>query len=84
MKNSVDQQVIDFTATYTGTSSREIHNYTTLSSLGIITQPDLITYVIELEDSFGLKYDEGDESGIVTVGDADHLIEKKLGSNNNA
>lgn len=80
MKNSVDQQVISFTATYTGTSSKEIHNYTVLASLGIITQPDLVLYLTELEDSFGLKYDEGDESGIVTVGDADQLIEKKLGS----
>lgn len=79
MGNSIDQQVIDFTATYTGTSPGEISNSTTLSSLGIVTYPDMVTYIVNLEENFGLVYQEGDANGIVTVGDADKLIEKKLG-----
>lgn len=79
MGNSIDQQVIAFTATYTGTSPGEISNSTTLASLGIVTYPDSVSYIVSLEENFGLVYQEGDANGIVTVGDADHLIEKKLG-----
>jgi len=78
MGSSIDQQVIDFTATYTGTSPGEISNSTTLASLGIISQPDVVIYIENLEENFGLTYLEGDANGIVTVGDAAHLIEKKL------
>lgn len=33
---------------------------------------------MELEDNFDLQYEEGDEAGIITVGNAAALIEKKL------
>jgi len=79
MKNSVDQQVIDFTAQYTGTDPGEVHNSTTLESIGIISEEDIITYLTELEESFGLIYESGDQAGIVTVGNAAAMIEKKLG-----
>jgi hypothetical protein len=85
MKNSVDhqelvdQQVIDFTADYTGTDPREIHNSTTLESIGITTEEDVVMYLTELEESFGLIYESGDQIGIVTVGNAAVMIEKKLG-----
>ncbi len=78
MQNSIDQQVIDFTANYTGVSVGDVHNYTTLVSLGIITKPDTIKYITELEDSFDLGYEPGDENGIVTVGDAAAMITRKL------
>lgn len=79
MNNSIDQQVIDFTANYVSMPSSRIHNYTVLADIGIVTQQETITYVMELEESFGLAYDPGDESGIITVGDATELITKKLG-----
>jgi acyl carrier protein len=79
MKNSVDQQVIDFTAQYTGTDPGEIYNSTILSSIGIVTEEDVITYLTELEESFGLTYESGDQTGIITVGNAAEMIEKKLG-----
>jgi acyl carrier protein len=78
MQNSVDQQVIEFTATYTGVSVGDVNNSTTLESIGIITKPDIMEYLTELEDSFGLKYESGDENGIVTVGDAAAMITRKL------
>ncbi len=78
MTNSVNQQVIDFTATYTGNSPGAINDSTTLASLGIVTPDDVTEYIIELEDSFDLGYEEGDSDGIVTVGNATTLIEKKL------
>ena len=78
MKNTVDQQVIDFTAAYTGTSPEAIDNSTTLVSLGIVTRQDCIDYIVNLEDSFDLQYQDGDEKGIETVGNAAVLIEKKL------
>lgn len=81
MTNSIDQQVIDFTAVYTGSSPGAINNSTTLDSLGIVTKQDVVDYVTELEDSFDLMYEEGDANGIVTVGDAAALIERKLGEN---
>mgnify|MGYP006360341795 FL=1 len=79
MSNSVNQQVIDFTAAYTGTSPGAINDTTTLVSLGIVTREDTVEYIIELEDSFDLAYEEGDANGIETVGNATALIEKKLG-----
>jgi acyl carrier protein len=79
MSNSVNQQVIDFTAAYTGTSPGAINDSTTLASLGIVTRDDIIEYLIELEDSFSLTYEEGDANGIETVGNATALIEKKMG-----
>ena len=79
MTNSIDQQVIDFTAVYTSRPVQEIHNSTILTDIGISTPADLITYLIELEDNFDLTYEPGDEAGIVTVGDAAQMIEKKLG-----
>lgn len=79
MTNSVNQQVIDFTAAYTGTSPGAINDTTTLVSLGIVTREDTVEYIIELEDSFDLTYEEGDANGIETVGNATALIEKKLG-----
>ena len=79
MTNSVNQQVIDFTAAYTGTSPGAINDTTTLASLGIVSREDTVEYIIELEDSFDLAYEEGDANGIETVGNATALIEKKLG-----
>ena len=79
MTNSIDQQVIDFTAVYTSRPVQESHNSTILTDIGIVTPADLVGYLTELEDSFDLKYEPGDENGIVTVGDAAILIEKKLG-----
>lgn len=81
MSNSVDQQVIDFTAVYTGTTPSEINNSTTLSSLGIVSVSDIVRYLTELEDSFGLVFVPSDADGIVTVGDAAAMITKKLGQN---
>ena len=79
MTNSVNQQVIDFTAAYTGTSPGAINDTTTLVSIGIVTREDTVEYIIELEDSFDLAYEEGDANGIETVGNANELIEKKFG-----
>ncbi len=80
MENPVDQQVIEFTAAYTGVSVGEISNSTTLESLGIITKPDLFEYLTDLEDNFELIFEPSDANGIVTVGDAAVMIENKLGS----
>lgn len=77
-QDSIDQQVIDFTARYTGTDPGEVHNSTTLESIGIVTEEDVVMYLTELEESFGLIYESGDQDGIVTVGNAAALIEKKL------
>lgn len=79
MNNDIDQQVIDFTANYVELPPSRINNNTVLADIGIVTQQETITYVMELEESFGLTYEEGDENGIVTVGDAAELITKKLG-----
>lgn len=80
MENSIDQQVIEFTAAYTGVSIGEISNSTTLESLGIITKPDLFEYLTDLEDDFELIFEPSDANGIVTVGDAAVMIENKLDS----
>lgn len=79
MSISIDQQVINFTAVYTGTSPAEINNSTTLSSLGIVSIAEIYLYLTELEDSFGLIFQPSDANGIVTVGNAARMIEKKLG-----
>lgn len=79
MDNSIDEQVINFTAVYTSTPPSEINNSTTLDSIGIITPVEIISYIENLEENFGLEYEPGDEDGIVTVGNAAELIEKKLG-----
>ena len=79
MSDSINQQVIDFTADYTGNSPESINDLTTLASLGLMTEQDVIQYIVELEQFFGLSYEQGDEFGILTVGDAVKLIEKKLG-----
>jgi acyl carrier protein len=79
MSDSINQQVIDFTADYTGNSPESINDLTTLASLGLVTEQDVIQYIVELEQFFGLSYEQGDETGILTVGDAVKLIEKKLG-----
>lgn len=79
MQNSINQQVIDFTAQYVGMSPGEINDSTILADIGIVTKPDLIQYVTELEESFGLTYEPGDENGIGTLGDATALITGKLG-----
>jgi hypothetical protein len=78
MTQPINEQVIIFTANYTGHSVSEIHDYTTLASIGIITKPETVNYVSELEESFGIQYEQGDANGIVTVGDATLLIESKL------
>lgn len=80
MSDSINQQVIDFTANYTGYSPESINDTTALSSIGIVTEQDTITYMVELEEFFGLTYEEGDEIGILIVGDAVKLIKKKLGT----
>lgn len=80
MTNSIDQQVIEFTAVYTGVSVGEISNSTTLDSLGIVTKPDLYEYLTELEDSFELIFEPADADGIGTVGDAAAMITRKLDS----
>ncbi|HAX48325.1 MAG TPA: hypothetical protein PK605_07005 [Ignavibacteria bacterium] len=80
MKNSVDEEVIDFTAEYTHNKPNEISDSTILASIGIVTYDDSVAYITNLEDSFNLTYEEGDANGIVIVGDATALIEKKLGT----
>lgn len=77
-ENSIDQQVIDFTASYVSMPSDDIHNSTTLESIGITSVQDITAYLVELEENFGLIYEPGDQIGIVTVGDAAKMIEKKL------
>jgi len=79
MADTISQQVIDFTANYTSQQPDSITESTTLESIGIVTIQDTIEYMMELEDSFELIYEESDASGIVTVGDAIELIKKKLG-----
>jgi hypothetical protein len=77
MALSVLQRVINFTATLTGDNPANINATTVL--LEIPNMPDMINYMMELEDSFALKYQTGDESGIITIGDAADFITKKLG-----
>jgi len=73
---TVEDDVINFTITYS--SHPSITSSTTLSSIGIVSEQDTITYTMELEDNFHLTYQQGDASGLVTVGDAIALIQSKL------
>lgn len=77
--NSIDQQVIDFTANYVGMDPGKIDDATVLSSIGIVTPEEETRYVMELEAYFGIQYTQGDQDGIITVGNATTLIEEKLG-----
>ena len=77
MALSVLQRVINFTATLSGDSPANINAATVLLELPNIT--DMINYMMELEDSFAIKYQTGDENGIITVGNASDFITKKLG-----
>ena len=79
MSNSIDQQVINFSAVYTCTSPAEINNSTTLNSLGIVSIAKIYTFLTELEDSFGLIFKPSDADSIVTVENDARMIEKKLG-----
>ena len=79
MQNNINQQVIDFTADYVGEPPDSINDSTSYSSIGIQSEEDLVQYIVELEQVFGLTYEEGDQVGIVVVGDAVNLIKKKLG-----
>ena len=79
MQNSVNQQVIDFTADYVGQPPDSISDSTTYSSIGIEGDDSLVQYLVELEQFFGLTYEDGDQNGIEIVGDAVRMIERKLG-----
>ncbi len=79
MENSINQRVINFTADYVSQDPDLINDLTTFDSIGISTQEEIEQYLIELEDSFGLTYEPGDEAGMVVVGNATELIIKKLG-----
>lgn len=79
IEKSIDQQVIEFTAVYVDMPVENIHNSTTLDSIGISSTEDRIEYMTGLEENFGLTYEQGDEDGIYTVGEAAVFIEKKLG-----
>ncbi len=79
MPNNINQQVIDFTAEYVGQSPGSIDDSTSYSSIGIQSEEDLIQYIVELEQFFGLPYEAGDQNGIEVVGNAVQLIKKKLG-----
>jgi acyl carrier protein len=76
--SSIAQQVIAFIANYTNSIEVSLNSSTTLASLGIVSTQDTVELIMELEDSFGIPYEEGDAEGIVTVGDAIALIQSKL------
>jgi acyl carrier protein len=78
MGDTISQQVIDFTADYTGQTP--IETSTTLASIGIAGGQDTVQYTMELEDNFQLTYNDGDANGIVTVGNAITLIRNKMGA----
>ena len=79
MQNSVNQQVIDFTADYVGQPPESITDSTTYTSIGIESEDSLTQYIVELEQFFGLSYQDGDQDGIVVVANAVTMIKKKLG-----
>lgn len=79
MENTVDQQVIDFTAEYVSMPVQDINDSTVYANIGIGTREDMIVYMRELEESFSLTYEDGDQNGIVIVGDATKFIISKLG-----
>jgi len=77
MPDVIDQQVIDFIATWCDAPVGSVDLKTTLSSLGVTTE-DCSQLIMDLEDHFGLTYVPGDENGITTVQDSSNLIHKKL------
>jgi acyl carrier protein len=79
MGNPIDQQVIDFTTNYTHSSPGTINETTQLADIGIVTEQDTVTYMMELEDNFSLTYEDSDSAGILSVSDAIDLIKKKMG-----
>jgi acyl carrier protein len=79
MGESIEQQVIDFLTTYCSAPPGSIKSSTTFESLGL-NGSDKVTAIMELEDHFGLTYQNGDDAGIITVGDAVALITRKLSS----
>jgi len=78
-QNSIDQEVIDFTAEYTHTKPEDLNDSTVLASIGIVTEEERETYMIETEERFGLIYEPGDQDGIYIIGEVTTFIEKKLG-----
>ena len=78
MTDPVEQQVIDFVATYCDVPPETLSPATTFESLGV-TGEDKVTLIMELEDSFGLTYETGDDKGIYNISQAVDMIRKKLG-----
>lgn len=76
--DSTAQQVIDFTAGYLNRTTDSINISTLLADIGLITEQDTIQYMMELEDNFGLTYENGDSNELVTIGDAISFIQTKL------
>ena len=76
---SILQQTINFIANKLDKDPATINGDTTFDSLGIYPGPDSKQLIMELEDHFNLTYEEGDEDGITTVGEAANLITNKLG-----
>ena len=78
MGKSVYQRVIDFTAAYLSISPSAVSPTDSYSALGI-PGSDMPIYMEQLELSFSLIYNPGDENGIVIVDDAIRFIKNKLG-----
>ncbi|MBL8016930.1 MAG: hypothetical protein JNK43_06650 [Ignavibacteria bacterium] len=78
-QNSIDQEVIIYTAEYTHTSPEELNDSTVLATIGIVTEEERSAYMEEIEERFGLTYEPGDEDGIYIIGEVTTFIEKKLG-----
>lgn len=78
-QNSIDQEVIIYTAEYTHTSPKELNDSTALASVGVITEEERVAYLEEIEERFGLIYEPGDQDGIYFIGEVTVFIEKKLG-----
>ncbi len=77
MPDSIDQQVIDFVTTWCDAPVGSVSLKTTFEDLGV-TGEDRVQLIMELEDSFGLTYETGDDKGIYNVGEASDLIHRKL------
>lgn len=78
-ENSVDQDVIIYTAEYTHTKPEDLNDSTVLATIGIVTAEQRAAYLEEVEERFGLIYEPGDEDGIYIIGEVTTFIEKKLG-----
>ena len=78
MGKSIYQRVIDFTANYLGISPGAISSTDSYAVLGI-PETDMPEYVNQLELSFSLIYNPGDENGIIIVDDAVVFIKDKIG-----